>query len=143
MEEQPEAERPKGHPITRGLWLMLGLFFVGLGIIGALLPVMPTTIFLIFAVGCFARSSPRLERWLLEHPQFGHPLRAWRHEGAISKVGKIAACGGMALGFTMFMILVRPHLLAGVLVGGGIAACALFVLSRPLPSQAVSTRAPK
>ena len=44
--------------------LALGWVFVALGFIGALLPVMPTTIFLIVAAGCFARGSPRLEAWL-------------------------------------------------------------------------------
>ena len=68
----------------RWLWFAAGWLMVALGFIGAMLPVMPTTIFLIMAVGCFARSSPRFERWLLEHPQFGRPLRQWREEGAIS-----------------------------------------------------------
>ena len=49
----------------RWLWFAAGWLMVALGFIGAMLPVMPTTIFLIMAVGCFARSSPRFERWLL------------------------------------------------------------------------------
>ena len=64
-------------------WLALGCLFVGLGMIGAVLPLMPTTIFLILATGCFARSSPRLEAWLLNHPRFGPTLRDWRERGAI------------------------------------------------------------
>ena len=69
--------------LSRPAWLGLGLFFVLLGFIGALLPLMPTTIFLILAAGCFARSSPRLENWLLTHPHFGHHIVAWREKGAI------------------------------------------------------------
>ena len=49
----------------RWLWFAAGWLMVALGFIGAMLPVMPTSIFLIMAVGCFARSSPRFERWLL------------------------------------------------------------------------------
>ena len=135
-QDDPDTERLRHiHPIARGFWLVLGFFFVGLGIIGALLPVMPTVIFLIFAVGCFARSSPRLEKWLLHHPRFGAPLRAWRYEGAISKYGKMAACGGMALGYAMFFIVARPQLLSASLVGAALAACAVYVISRPLPRQ--------
>ncbi|KAG1263441.1 hypothetical protein G6F65_014523 [Rhizopus arrhizus] len=54
----------------RWLWFALGWVMVGLGVIGALLPVMPTTIFLILAVGCFARSSPKFEQRLLAHPRY-------------------------------------------------------------------------
>jgi len=45
-------------------WLVLGLVFVGLGFVGVVTPLMPTTFFLILAAGCFTRSSPRLEVWL-------------------------------------------------------------------------------
>ncbi len=102
--ERPERRHGRGHPVARGLWLVLGLGFVALGIIGAFLPLMPTTIFLILAAGCFARSSTRLETWLLDHPRFGPGLRAWRASGAISRRGKTAASAGMALGYVFFWI---------------------------------------
>ena len=60
---------PKGHPLTRPFFFVLGLVFVGLGIAGYILPVMPGTIFLILAAGCFARSSRRLEAWSENHPK--------------------------------------------------------------------------
>ena len=56
--------------MRRWVYLACGLVFTALGIVGAFLPLMPTTIFLILAAGCFARSSPRLEAWLLDHAQF-------------------------------------------------------------------------
>ena len=62
------------------LYLSLGLFFTLLGIIGAFLPVMPTTVFLIGALFCFTQSSPRLENWLLQHPKYGPSLVAWRKQ---------------------------------------------------------------
>lgn len=94
----------------RALWLALGWFFVILGFIGALVPLMPTTIFLIFATGCFARSSPRLEAWLLDHPRFGRSLRAWRATGAIPRNAKLLAVGGMLLGYFAFWWGVGPAL---------------------------------
>jgi uncharacterized membrane protein YbaN (DUF454 family) len=117
----------------RWLWFCLGWLMVALGVIGALLPVMPTTIFLILAVGCFARSSPRFERKLLEHPRYGPALRAWREQGAVSRKGKAFAAGGMAFGFAMFCWGARPSwpLLLGV--GVFFAASAAYVLWRPTP----------
>lgn len=104
---------------------------VALGAIGAVLPLMPTTIFLIFAAWFFAKSSPRLEAWLLNHPQFGPVLRNWREKGAISARGKAAACGGMAFGFLVFLFAAKPGLWLGLGVAAFFAASAAYVLSRP------------
>ena len=64
--------------MIRSLYFATGLVLVGLAFVGAVLPVMPSTIFVILAAACFARSSPRFERWLLDHRQFGPSLVAWR-----------------------------------------------------------------
>jgi uncharacterized membrane protein YbaN (DUF454 family) len=142
---QPSPERTPGRyvgHITRSLWLALGFLCVVLGFIGALLPLMPTTIFLILAAGCFARSSPRFEAWLLGHRRFGPTLRSWREDGAIGPRAKAMACGGMALGYALFWWSLRPGLMVDLIVGLAMAGCAAFILSRPSPRRMQGRREP-
>ena len=98
MTETPN--RP-GAAVLRGVYLVAGLLFVALGFIGAFLPVLPTTPFLILAAACFARSSRRLERRLLDHPRFGPMLLDWRRRGAIPRKAKMMSLAGTALGFLL------------------------------------------
>nr|WP_218188596.1 YbaN family protein [Bordetella ansorpii] len=128
--------------MRRLAWALLGWIMVALGVIGAVLPVMPTTIFLIMAAGCFARSSPRLEAWLLNHPRFGTSLRQWREQGAISRKGKACASAGMAAGYGIFLWSAHPSWLLAVIVGLGMAASAAWVVSRPAPRTAHPDDAP-
>jgi uncharacterized membrane protein YbaN (DUF454 family) len=115
----------------RIIYFCLGWVMVALGVIGAVTPLLPTTIFLIIAAACFARSSPRLEAWLLDHPRFGKTLRDWRANGAISRPAKAMACGGMTLGFLLFWWGAHPSLLLGTSVAVAMLACAAYVVSRP------------
>ncbi|GAB7554281.1 hypothetical protein NRB_37920 [Novosphingobium sp. 11B] len=107
---------------ARAGWLVLALMLVALGFIGIFVPLLPTTDFLLLALPCFARSSPQLEAWLLNHPRFGPGLRAWRKERAVPRRAKIAACAGMAAGFGLFWFHVRP----GPPLSGAILAFLLF-----------------
>ena len=132
-EERATRGAGRGGAALRGLWLMLGLICVGHAIVGALLPLMPTTIFLILAAGCFARSSPRLEAWLLGHPRFGPSLRAWRAERAIPGRAKALACGGMAIGYALFCWGAHPGPMLALAVLAMLAGCAAYILTRPRP----------
>ena len=90
--------------MRRHLYLVAGFVSLGLAVIGAILPVMPTTVFVILAAWCFARSSPRLERKLLEHPKFGPHIVRWREKGAISRGGKKAASIAFAVSIALTLI---------------------------------------
>ena len=114
----------------RTLWLAAGFLALGLGLLGVVLPVLPTTPFLLVAAACFAKSSPRLHGWLLAHPAFGPPIRNWEDNGAISRPAKRLAVGSMAVvfGVSVWAGLGWPVLLAQ---GALIAVGCWFVLSRP------------
>ena len=85
-------------------YLVLGCVFVALGVIGAFLPVMPTTVFLIGALWAFSMSSKRLETWLLEHPRWGPRLVAWRAHRVIPWRVKIFAWSSMAVSLGIMAI---------------------------------------
>ena len=118
-------------PIKRWGWFAFGWLMVLLGFIGALLPVMPTTIFLILAAGCFSHSSPRFEAWLLDHRWFGPPIRRWRARGAIPRRAKIVAIASMAGGYAMLLLTANPALWIDLIVAAGLIACAAYVATRP------------
>lgn len=58
-------------------WTWLGVLFLVVGAAGAVLPLLPTTPFVLLAAGCFAKSSPRMHAWLLRSELFGPVLRNW------------------------------------------------------------------
>ena len=117
----------------RIVYLCLGWMFVGIGVVGAFLPVLPTTPFLLLALGCFARSSPRLEQWLLSHRTFGKPLRDWKTSGAISRRAKVMAVGLMAASYALFWFSSAPPPLRALIVAVLIICPAIFVATRPEP----------
>lgn len=92
--------------LGRPFWLAAGLLFVALGLVGALLPLLPTIPFFLLAAFCFARSHPAWEQRLLDHPRYGPPLRQWRERRAISRKAKLAALTAMAASIALSAVLV-------------------------------------
>lgn len=118
--------------MTRYLWLALGFASVGLGILGAFLPILPTTPFMLLAAMAFAKSSPRLHRWIVEHPTFGPPVRDWQSSGAISRRAKTMAVGAMLTVLAISIVLgLRWEILAVQALA--MAGSATFILTRPDP----------
>ena len=76
---------------------IIGIFFVGLAIVGAVLPLLPTTPFLLVAAACFAKSSPRLHKMLLENKIFGPLIYHWQESRSIPKRAKIVSLISIAL----------------------------------------------
>ena len=117
----------------RPIYMLAGLLMTALGIVGVFLPLLPTTPFLLVALWCFSRSSPRLEAWLLNHRTLGPPLSNWRREGAISGRTKVVALSLIAASYGLFWYRVQPSLLLAAVVAAVLSASALFIATRPLP----------
>jgi uncharacterized membrane protein YbaN (DUF454 family) len=99
-----------------------GFLFVALAALGAVLPVLPTTPFLLLAAACFARSSPRFYDWLLRNKLFGPLIREWRATRSIPLRAKgvaivmIAAVGGSSAIFFLSNPWLRGAVVATLLV---------------------------
>ncbi|MGJ5817148.1 YbaN family protein [Paludibaculum fermentans] len=79
----------------RILYTALGCLALTLAFVGVVVPGLPSTEFVLAAAYCFARSSPRMESWLLQHRWFGPTLRRFRDTGGITRSGKMAALASM------------------------------------------------
>lgn len=101
----PSEPAPFRSTPIRYLLLGTGFLFVGLAALGAVLPVLPTTPFLLVAAACFARSSPVFYRWLLRNRVFGPLVHNWRETRSIPRRSKwwaialIAVVGGVSVVF--------------------------------------------
>jgi uncharacterized protein len=102
-QESPQPPAPRhwfarlGDNGVRALWFSAGVLAILLAIIGAFVPLLPTVPFLLLAAWCFSRSCRRCERWMLNHPRFGPPLRDWREHHAVSLFVKRFATAMMAI----------------------------------------------
>jgi uncharacterized protein len=111
-------------------WLIAGWFSLGLGAVGAVLPLVPTVPFLLLAAAAFSRSSPQMHLWLSRESILAPHIQAWRRSGAICRRAKTMAALGMVASLLLSYSLSVPTIVLGgqALVLGAIA---VFVLSRP------------
>jgi uncharacterized membrane protein YbaN (DUF454 family) len=102
----PMDNRKKRHRITKTLLVVAGTICVALGAIGIVLPVLPTTPFLLLAAACYCRSSERLYHWLLSNRFFGEYIRNYREGKGIPLKTKIIAVAvlWMAIVYSAFFV---------------------------------------
>ncbi len=102
-----------------------------LGFVGVFLPVVPTVPFLILASYAYSKGSPRFEKWLLEHPKFGPPVKAWREHGVIKRTPKVLATLGLMVSLPLTCIYAAVPVIVKASVVAVCTAVMIFVWSRP------------
>jgi len=107
---------------------LLGFVLLGIGIIGVFLPLLPTTPFVLLAAACFARSSEKWHRWILENDTFGPMVRNWEQNRCISCRVKLIAITSMLVvgGFSVF---VAVQSVQAQIIGGAFIALGLLTVS--------------
>lgn len=104
----PSAPRAPRSPWVRHLLTAAGVVCVALALIGIVLPLLPTTPFLLLAAACFARSSPRLDDWLHHNRLFGPYLRAYRAGHGIPLPAKVSIIALLWISIAFSAILAVP-----------------------------------
>jgi len=77
--------------LRRALFLTVGFLAVAVGTVGIVVPGLPTTGFFVLAAACFAKSSPRFERWVLDLPTVGPMVRDYRAGLGMPRRAKVVA----------------------------------------------------
>ncbi|SEK64412.1 hypothetical protein SAMN05216262_1025 [Colwellia chukchiensis] len=108
-----------------------GVFFVALAFIGAFLPLLPTTPFLLVAAACFAKSSPRMHKMLLANKVFGPMIYHWQQSRSIPKRAKIIALSSMIIAVA-WSCYVLPALWLKLLVVGLVLWPFIFLWRLPI-----------
>jgi len=131
MENHQKHKRVRG--LGRPLLILAGTVFVGLAVLGAFLPLLPTTPFLLLAAACYARSSERFSNWLLGNRLFGKVLKDYREgKGMPLKLKALSIAFlwlaiGCSVTFAVHTLAVRVIV---IVIGVGVT---VHILSVPTP----------
>lgn len=116
--------------LKRALLAGVGLLALFLGLLGAVLPGLPTTPFVLLAAACFAKASPRLHQWLVQHRWLGPMVRDWEAHHTLPLRIKWLASGMMSVmvGISAWQLQGRPGLQAVVLISGLIGCSVVWLI---------------
>ena len=124
LEAEPRSVERSGP--VRWVLIAVGSLFTALATLGALLPVLPTTPFLLLAAACFARSSPAFHRRLLANRQFGPYIAQWQRDHTVPRDAKFKAYALVVVTFAVSIALVDATWLRVTLAGLALALLAFL-----------------
>lgn len=137
----PDGKR-RARPV-RALFVVLGTVFLGLGALGLVIPVLPTTPFVLLAAACYLRASARLHQRLVHSRTFGPTIVAWQRHGAIPPRAKAVAISMVILSFGFSIgFAVEPPLMRATLAALGIVLV-IWLARRPSWSPPEEATEPK
>ncbi len=111
--------------MSRRLLIIAGIFFVGLGVIGIFLPLLPTTPFLLLAASCFVRSSDRFYNWLINNRYLGKYIKNYREGKGVPVRTKVLGISllWLTIGYSvLFVVRSNPVRIILILVAVGVTA---------------------
>ena len=122
------AERPT---LVQHMLMLLGFTFVAFGVAGVFLPLVPTTPFLLVALACFARSSPALHEWLINHRTLGPYIVDWERDRSIPLAAKFLSVIMMSASLVWLAVGTDAPAIAVWVTGGVLACVAAYIVTRP------------
>jgi len=117
--------------MTKYFFIGLGSFFLGVGIVGVVVPGLPTTPFLLLSAACYVRGSKRLYNWLLNHRIFGRYIRQFRENRTIPRRMKFVTLAVMwaMIGLSTLFFLHNLYLRIGILGIGGVGTVVFLLVT--------------
>lgn len=115
--------------MRKGIFFLLGMLFLGLGIAGIFLPILPTTPFLLLSAALFHRSSPRWYNKLITHPKLGPYIQNFREHKTIPLRVKIYSVGLLWITITLSAFLATDLLWLRVLLFAIAIGVTIHILS--------------
>ncbi len=116
---------------VRSIYLTLGFLSLGVGMVGLVLPLVPTTGPVLLAAFFFARSSERFHGWLVDHPRFGPGIRDYQAGLGIPLRAKVLAVVMIVATFTVSLVFVVTHFWLRAMLVAIAAGVIAFILTRP------------
>jgi uncharacterized membrane protein YbaN (DUF454 family) len=124
-------EERTGKGLLRILMVIAGTLFVGLGILGIFLPLLPTTPFLLLAAACYSRGSKRFYDWLLNNRWFGNYIRDYREKKQVPLAVKVGTLSLLWTAIILSALLVVHILLVRIILILIAVGVTLHILSIP------------
>ncbi len=100
-----------GQRLRKGLWVVLGSVFLAIGIIGIIVPLLPTTPFLLLAAGCYAKGSKKLSNWLLANPWLGPYLRATKEGSPLTWRWRVASMAFLWASMSLTIVFLTENMI--------------------------------